>query len=191
MKWIFFYLINFICISLVGTFAVKAAVDRSKNVFSNQMSVRCKELKRSFLRVSVHGSNLRHFRVTKTPSGEPYQHLSLRCRRGDCVIVKESKFVNRYLPNHPNADEDGFVIYPDINPKREQAALRAAVTELSVLARQRICGSSLHEASDGLIVKYSQSRRVESDIFNFNQQDRITSWVRNFKDGRSTILNFN
>ena len=187
-KWI---LLSFICGSLTWTFASRAAIDSRNTSLSNQMSVECRDLKRSFLRVSVHGSNLRHFRVTKTPSGQPYQHLSLRCRRGNCVIVKESKFVNRYLPDHPSADEDGFVTYPDINPKREQVALRAAVTELSVLARQKICGSSLHEASDGLLVRYSLSRKVESDVFNFNQQDRIISWVRNFKNGRSTILNFN
>lgn len=187
MKWLFSF---FICMSLIGV-AVRAAVDRGKTAFSNRMSVECRDLKRSFLRVSVHGSNLRHFRVTKTPSGEPYQHLSLRCRRGDCVIIKKSRFINRYLPNHPNADDEGFVAYPDINPRREQAALRAAVTELSVLAGQGVCGSSLHEASDGLIVRYSLSRKVESDVFNFDQQERITSWVRNFKSGRSTILNFN
>ena len=191
MRFMFFYLISFICVSLIGIFIAEAAVDRGKTVFSNQMSVQCRDLKRSFLRVSVHGSNLRHFRVTKTPSGEPYQYLGLRCRRGDCFIIKESKFINRYLPDHPNADNEGFVTYPDINPKREQAALKAAVTELSVLARQRVCGSSLYEASDGLIVKYSLSRKVESDVFNFDQEDQITSWVRNFKNGRSTILNFN
>ena len=191
MKWILSCLIAFICISLVGNDVVRAAVDRGKTAFSNRMNVECRDLKRSFLRVSVHGSNLRHFRVTKTPSGQPYQHLSLKCRRGNCVIIKESKFINRYLPNHPNADEEGFVAYPDINPRREQAALRAAVTELSVLARQGICGSSLHEASDGLIVRYSLSQKVESDIFNLNQQNQIVSWVRNFKNGNSTILNFN
>ena len=192
MKRIFSYLIIFVCVSFTGIFEVRAAVDRDRTAFSDRRNIECRDLKRSFLRVSVHGSNLRHFRVTKTPSGQPYQHLSLKCnRRGDCAIVKESKFVNRYLPNHPNADEGGFVPYPDINPIREQAALRAAVTELSVLARQRVCGSSLHEASNGLIVRYSLSQRVESDIFNLNQQNQIVSWVRNFKDGKSTILNFN
>ena len=189
MKWALSF---FICISLMVVVAARAAVDRDRTAFSGRRNIECKDLKKSFLRVSVHGSNLRHFRVTKTPSGQPYQHLSLRCsRRGDCAIIKESKFVNRYLPNHPNADEEGFVPYPDINPRREQAALRAAVTELSVLARQGVCGSSLHEASNGLIVRYSLSQKVESDIFNFNQSDQITSWVRNFKNGKSTILSFN
>ena len=192
MKQILSYFIIFVCTLFTGIFAVRAAVDRDRTAFSNQMSVQCRDLKRSFLRVSVHGSNLRHFRVTKTPSGEPYQHLSLKCsRRGNCAIVKESKFVNRYLPNHPNADEEGFVPYPDINPRREEAALRAAVTELSMLARRRVCGSSLYEASDGVIVRYSLSQRVESDIFNFNPQNEIISWVRNFKNGKSTILDFN
>ena len=191
MRWVLSCLISFIYVQLIGMFAVKAAVDHNKTTFSNRMNIECKDLKRSFLRVSVHGSNLRHFRVTKTPSGEPYQHLSLRCRRGNCVIIKESKFINRYLPNHPNADDDGFVAYPDINPRREQAAFKAAVTELSVLAREGVCGSSVHEASDGLLVRYSLSQKVESDIFNFNQQNQIVSWVRNFKNGKSTILSFN
>lgn len=165
-----------------------AAIDPSS--LHRSTSIDCKDLKKSFLRVSVHGSNLRHFRVTRTPSGEPYQPLTIQCHRKNCRIAKKRKFVQRYLPEHPHANRDGFVNYPAINPRREQTALKAAVVELSALARNNTCGSSLHQTSDGILVKYRLSRYVESDVFNFDENRQIASWVRNFRDGKSVILSF-
>ena len=179
-----------IFVTLGHTLQVQAAVNSTNISSLKSTDIKCKELKRSFLRVSVHGSNLRHFRVTQTPSGNPYEFLSLRCHRGDCTISKEARFVDRYLPNHPQANNRGFVRYPDINPERERTALKAAITELSVLAQENACGSSLHQTSDGLFIKYGLSRKVESDIFNFDQNNQVTSWVRNFKNGKSIVLSF-
>lgn len=167
---------------------VQAAIDTSS--LNPSTSVACRDLKRSFLRVSVHGSNLRHFRVTQTPSGEPYRPLTVKCHRRNCRIVKQRKFVSRYLPEHPHANRKGFVRYPAINPRREQTALKAAVVELSALARRKTCGSSIHQTSDGILIKYRLSRRVESDVFNFDQDRQITSWVRNFRTGKTVVLSF-
>ena len=169
------------------TSPIMAAIDR--RVPLSDVTA-CRNLKKSFLRVSVHGSNLRHFRVTKTPSGEPYQALILRCHRKNCYIAKEAKYISRYLPEHPHANNKGFVRYPDINPQREQTALRAAVMELSALARRQTCGSSLDQTPDGMLIKYRLSQKVESDVFNINQNRQIISWVRNFRDGKSVILSF-
>lgn len=190
-KVLYGYFIILIYISLGCIFTAQAAIDSANVPSLSYEDIKCKDLKRSFLRVSVHGSNLRHFRVTQTPAGTPYEFLSLRCHRGNCTISKEARFVDRYLPNHPHANNKGFVRYPDIDPERERTALKAAITELSVLAQEKACGSSLRQTSDGLFIRYGLSRKVESDIFNFDQSNQITSWVRNFKNGKSVILNFN
>ena len=180
--------IIFFSILFVFEAPIWAAIDPSS--LHQSTSIACKDLKKSFLRVSVHGSNLRHFRVTQMPSGGPYRPLSIRCHRGGCRITRERKFVNRYLPEHPHANRKGFVRYPAINPKRERVALKAAVLELSALARRKTCGSSLHQTEDGVLIKYRLSRNVESDVFNFNSDRRIVSWVRNFRSGKSVILQF-
>jgi flagellar basal-body rod protein FlgC len=42
------------------------------------------------------------------------------------VITDESPPVLRYEPQHPDADEDGYVAYPDIKPLEEMANFMAA-----------------------------------------------------------------
>ena len=34
----------------------------------------------------------------------------------DKVFVDEKDFIKKYEPNHPHADKDGYVLYPNINP---------------------------------------------------------------------------
>jgi flagellar basal-body rod protein FlgC len=42
------------------------------------------------------------------------------------VVTDNSVPVERYDPGHPDADEDGFVAYPDINPLTEMVDLMGA-----------------------------------------------------------------
>ncbi|HSR52414.1 MAG TPA: flagellar basal body rod protein FlgC [Acidobacteriota bacterium] len=42
------------------------------------------------------------------------------------VVVDQGQPQLRYQPNHPDADEKGFVAYPDINPIQEMANLMGA-----------------------------------------------------------------
>lgn len=42
------------------------------------------------------------------------------------VVVDQGQPQLRYQPNHPDADEQGFVAYPDINPIEEMANLMGA-----------------------------------------------------------------
>lgn len=46
--------------------------------------------------------------------------------RVSAVIQDQAPGLQRYDPNHPDADKDGYVTYPDINPVTEMADLMGA-----------------------------------------------------------------
>jgi flagellar basal-body rod protein FlgC len=46
--------------------------------------------------------------------------------RVSAVIRDQGQGLKRYDPNHPDADKDGFVTYPDINPITEMVDLMGA-----------------------------------------------------------------
>ncbi len=85
-------------------------------------------------------SNMANVNTTRTPDGTPYQRkdLILLSRDIDTFhktmqevvvggVVQDSKhFIKRYEPNHPDADKDGYVLYPDINPVEEMVNLISA-----------------------------------------------------------------
>lgn len=92
-------------------------------------------------RMDVIASNLANASTTKTPEGTPY-------RRRDVVLMSEtptdfkqtlsgvmvekivedpSPFPRKYEPGNPNADKDGFVLYPNIDPIEEMVNLLSSV----------------------------------------------------------------
>jgi flagellar basal-body rod protein FlgC len=100
------------------------------------------------LRAEVVTSNLANSETTRTPEGGPYQrrmvvfrsqpassfHLLLAgslaaSSRAPAAGVEVSQVVadpapalRRYEPGHPDADKDGYVAYPDINPVQDEEA---------------------------------------------------------------------
>jgi flagellar basal-body rod protein FlgC len=42
------------------------------------------------------------------------------------VVTDPSDPIKRYEPNHPNADKDGYVTYPNVNPMEEMVSLLSA-----------------------------------------------------------------
>lgn len=89
------------------------------------------------IRLNTIASNLANINSTRTPEGGPY-------RRKDVVFisyiydstsygvdVKEIVEDNRpfrivFDPSHPDADKDGYVKYPNINPMEEMVNLISA-----------------------------------------------------------------
>lgn len=140
--------------------------------------------------MSVHGANLKYAKATRTEKGGPFHPLRLECGSKGCKIQKTEKFISRYLPNHPDADKGGYVKFPAIDKSEQRSAFRAAVTELEALGRSQVCGVKAVRTGQGLVVKYRSSQSVDSDIFNYVENSKIVSWVRNFKNGKSIILNF-
>jgi flagellar basal-body rod protein FlgC len=42
------------------------------------------------------------------------------------VVTDTREPIKRYEPNHPHADKDGYVLYPDINPAEEMINILSA-----------------------------------------------------------------
>ncbi len=100
------------------------------------------------LRAEVATSNLANSETTRTPEGGPYQrhmvvfrsqpaspfHLLLTgsLARSSAtsaggvevsqVVADPAPALRRYEPGHPDADQDGYVAYPDISPVQDEEA---------------------------------------------------------------------
>ncbi len=113
-------------------------------------------------RAEVVTSNLANLETTNTPAGGPYKRqlvvfgterpgagkfaLTLQ-RFGDLhargvkverVVQDNAPPVRRYEPGHPDADADGYVAFPNINPVEEMVNLMGAAQayQLNVSAVQ-------------------------------------------------------
>lgn len=105
------------------------------------------------MRAEVVAANMANAETTRTEDGTPYQRQSVVLEAtGDQsfagamgkfgvsprpgndvagvrvagVIKNESPALRRYDPGHPDADKDGYVSYPDINPLTEMVDLMGA-----------------------------------------------------------------
>ncbi len=96
------------------------------------------------VRVNVAASNLANADTTRGPDGKPYRRLDpvfeatpLPQEPGaagpELVGVRVSSIAEDqgpgkrvYLPSHPDADRDGFVTLPDVNPIHEVVNLLSA-----------------------------------------------------------------
>ncbi|HZP00949.1 MAG TPA: flagellar basal body rod protein FlgC [Terriglobia bacterium] len=113
-------------------------------------------------RAEVVASNLANAETTRTPAGGPYkrQHVVFATRRPavsafarilagfgsrgargvrvEKVVTDKTPPVTRFDPSHPDADANGYVAYPAINPIEEMANLMGAARayELNVAATQ-------------------------------------------------------
>jgi flagellar basal-body rod protein FlgC len=119
------------------------------------MNVSASALGAERLRAEVTASNMANIETTKTDNGGPY-------RRKQVVFAEQSAFspaselapsaqggvrvrstvedrsdpILRFEPGHPDADENGFVAYPNINPVMEMTDMLGAVRayEMNVAA---------------------------------------------------------
>lgn len=132
------------------------------------MNVSGSALQAERLRAEVVAANMANANTTRTPNGGPYQrrevvfesaasdqgafanHL-LSERDGDvggvkiaAVVSDKSPGLRRYDPGHPDADKNGYVTYPDINPLTEMVDLMSA-------ARAYDLNSSAVQATKGMI----------------------------------------
>ncbi len=102
------------------------------------------------LRLDVIASNLANASTTRTPEGGPYRRRNVvfapeamdsdfastlaalgpqGAREGvsvQKVVEDQSPFRMVYDPGHPDADKDGYVAYPNVNPVAESVDLMAA-----------------------------------------------------------------
>ena len=99
-------------------------------------------------RAEVLVENLANAETTRTPEGGPYRRKDLVFESSTVsspfasvfsselqsaggvavagVITDTSEPERRYLPGHPDADKDGYVAYPKINPAEDMVDLMGA-----------------------------------------------------------------
>lgn len=98
--------------------------------FFNLLNVAGTGLSAQRIRINVISSNLANANTTKTETGEPYKRKDLIFRevlegefRGgvkvDSIVEDKKPFVLKYDPGHPDANEEGYVQYPNVNPIEE------------------------------------------------------------------------
>jgi flagellar basal-body rod protein FlgC len=91
-----------------------------------------KELAR--LQATAAASNLANLYTTRTSQGGAYKkQVAVRHRDGHCEIQNLEAFRVIHEPGHPDADNDGFVKYPDISASAEQKNLYEARVKLKKL----------------------------------------------------------
>jgi flagellar basal-body rod protein FlgC len=101
-------------------------------------------------RIEVISSNLANANTTRTAEGGPYRRKDVVFQvapaqesfsdalRGElenagaqgvqvaAIYEDDSPFIRRYEPNHPDADEKGYVSYPNVSPVEEMVNLLSA-----------------------------------------------------------------
>lgn len=121
------------------------------------------------IRAEVVASNMANANTTRTVDGKPYQrqevvfqaapaaqqtfagHLMQQTNNGQiggvevaAVVSDNSAPLRRYDPQHPDADKNGFVDYPNINPLTEMVDLMSATRAYGL-------NSSAVQATKGMI----------------------------------------
>jgi flagellar basal-body rod protein FlgC len=132
------------------------------------MDVSGSALQAERLRAEVVASDMANAETTRTPEGGPYRrqqvifqsaapdqgtfanHL-LAEGSGDiggvqiaAVVPDTTPGLRRYDPQHPDADKDGYVTYPDINPLTEMVDMMSATRAYDL-------NSSAVQAAKGMI----------------------------------------
>jgi len=98
--------------------------------FFNIMGVSATGMSAQRIRISTISANLANAQTTKTAEGGPYkrkdvvfQTLMEGENRGgvkvDRVVTDEKPPLLKYEPEHPDANEEGYVAYPNVNPIEE------------------------------------------------------------------------
>lgn len=98
--------------------------------FFNILNVAATGLSAQRIRINVISSNLANANTTKTETGEPYKRKDVVFKellegeyaggvRVEKVVEDKKPFVLKYEPGHPDANEEGYVQYPNVNPIEE------------------------------------------------------------------------
>jgi len=113
-------------------------VSEGSNLFSS-MRISADAMRAQGTRLRVISENLANSESTgKTPEDLPYRRRVVTFRNmldrslgGETVRIGSinedpSNFDRRYQPGHPNADEEGYVLYPNVNSLVEMMDMRQA-----------------------------------------------------------------
>jgi len=116
--------------------------------FFDVMKLSATGLSAQRIRINVISANLANANTTRSENGEPYRRKDVifeQVLEGEMkggvkvqdVIEDDKPFVIKFEPGHPDADEEGYVRYPNVNPVEEMVnmleAQRSYESNLTVL----------------------------------------------------------
>lgn len=112
--------------------------------FMNSLNIIGSALTAERFRTDIITQNLANQKTTRTENGDPYRRKQVIFQEREMsfgdrlqnatgggvrvaeVVESQEDFVPVYDPEHPDADEDGYVLYPNVNNSEEQIDLMAA-----------------------------------------------------------------
>lgn len=85
----------------------------------------CQDLNIILQKVQVFSQNIANHQTTRTIEGGPYKKkIVTECRDGHCKIMNDSSApILKYDPNHPDANSNGYVAYPNFSVQEQMAKL--------------------------------------------------------------------
>ncbi len=175
------------CLLLIGCLPFQTFAKSSQD---------CQELRGEQIRLALTASNLANVNSTRTPEGGPYRPYIIKsCTNGGCDPSKDDRApLMKYLPDHPDADKNGYVAYPNIDEKAEYAIFNMTATKLKLLASAKACESKIliDNGNSSFALRYNGKGKldVKEDIFNLTNNHQVVSWMRQDTKGRTTTVNF-
>lgn len=106
------------------------------NIFM-QLKVTATALEAQKVRMNVIASNIANVSSTSTPEGGPYRRKDVLFQTYlfneqfagvdiPKIVEDQRPFKKIYDPSHPDADKDGYVLYPNVNTIEESVNLMTA-----------------------------------------------------------------
>lgn len=85
----------------------------------------CQDLNVILIKVQTHSMNIENHQTTRTSEGGPYKRrIITKCHKGHCEMHEDRKSpILHYKPDHPDADENGYVAYPNFSVQEELKGL--------------------------------------------------------------------
>lgn len=163
----------------------------SFGAFGSNMTV-CSEMKSEQIKIGLTAFNLANAETTRTVEGGAYRPYKIKsCSNGRCVTERGTNPILRYLPDHPDADQNGYVAFPDLDIQTEYAVLNMSVAKLRLLGGLKFCGVKIIDNKSSILLQYPKDIfNLTEDIFNFDTNQQVISWARTDAKGKSTVLNF-
>ena len=125
------------------------------------MDIAVSGLRAQRTRMTVTASNIANAHTTRTQEGGPYRRRDpvfesarigspfqsalvrkLRAVSVSRIVEDQRPPVTRYMPSHPDATEDGYVAFPNVNLVEEQANLVSSSRgyQANILVMQKVRG---------------------------------------------------
>jgi flagellar basal-body rod protein FlgC len=156
------------------------------NLFAK--NTECRNINKYQLTLLAHGSNLANEKTTRTTNGGAYKLRKVSCFK-KCKIIKLKDEINLYQPNHPDADSNGYVAYPNMDPANEIIKFMSAINHLEIIAKKKKCGLTYAKANKGFFIKYTNGK-VKEDHFILPGDILITGWQRTLRNGAGSLISF-